>query len=51
MDLHGYATLDTPENPGIGEWTGSGPWGGNIKALVPSYSDDSIVLAGCGFSK
>lgn len=35
---------------GEGEWTGSGPWGGNLRGLAASWSDDDIVLAGCGFS-
>ncbi|HRW77398.1 MAG TPA: hypothetical protein P5207_01895, partial [Candidatus Sabulitectum sp.] len=35
---------------GVGEWTRTGPWGGNIKALAVSSVDSNLVLAGCGFS-
>jgi photosystem II stability/assembly factor-like uncharacterized protein len=47
---HGYLPVEESVPPGIGEWTSSGPWGGNLKAIVASVSDDDIVLAGCGFS-
>lgn len=47
---HGYLPVEQPASPGIGEWTGSGPWGGNLKAIAVSALDDDIVLAGCGFS-
>ena len=46
----GYASIEVPGEPGIGQWTGTGPWGGNLKAIVPSPSDGDLVLAGCGFS-
>ena len=48
--IQGYSSIESPGFPGIEEWTGSGPWGGNVKALVTAFSNDSIVLAGCGFS-
>ncbi len=35
---------------GQGEWTGNGPWGGNVKALAASPGDNDLVLAACGFS-
>jgi len=46
----GYSELIEPVTPGVGEWTGSGPWGGNLRGLAASESDNSIVIAGCGFS-
>ncbi len=48
--MQGYSSIDSPGAPGVEEWTGTGPWGGNVKALVTAFSDDSIVLVGCGFS-
>ena len=48
--LKGYAPLTEPEATGQEEWTGSGPWGGNLRGLAASESDNSIVIAGCGFS-
>ena len=50
MTMQGYSSLSEPAVPGVGEWTGNGPWGGNLKGLAAAYSDNSIVLAGCGFS-
>lgn len=46
----GYSQVDVPVEPGVGEWTVTGPWGGNLKALAVSPSDGDLVLAGCGFS-
>lgn len=46
----GYAALESPVVPGVGEWTGDGPWGGNIKGLATSLADSTVVIAGCGFS-
>ncbi len=46
----GYSEVQTPVIPGNGEWTGLGPWGGNLRGLASSESDNSIVIAGCGFS-
>lgn len=50
--LHGYTDGSIPPgyNTGQGEWTGSGPWGGNLRALVPAVGDNSIVIAACGYS-
>ncbi len=48
--LNGYAQTGTPLPPGEGTWSPIGPWGGNVKALAVSPVDDTIVLAGCGFS-
>jgi len=50
--LHGYSTgsLSPGYDAGQGEWTGSGPWGGNLRALVPAVGNNSIVLAACGYS-
>jgi len=48
--LFGYCSTGQPVIPGQGEWTGSGPWGGNLKGLAVSGTSSSIVLAGCGFS-
>ena len=50
--LHGYIE-QAPAAPipaGQGEWTGNGPWGGNLKALVPSHENNGTVIAVCGFS-
>lgn len=35
---------------GEGTWTGSGPWGGNIRALATAVGDAGTVVAGCGYS-
>lgn len=49
--IPGFAvTGEAPAAAGYGEWTGSGPWGGNIRGLAVSPSDSTIVIAGCGFS-
>lgn len=48
--LQGYAEVAEPVNTGVGEWTGSGPWGGNLRGLAVSESDNDIVIAGCGFA-
>ena len=48
--IQGYLPVEEPVTPGIGEWTGSGPWGGNLRGLAVSGSDNDIVMAGCGFS-
>ncbi len=47
---YGMAATPAPFVMGEGEWTGNGPWGGNLKALVASPEDNSIVIAACGFS-
>lgn len=50
--LQGYCTEPLPAvaDAGQGEWTGSGPWGGNLRALVPAVGDNSTVVAACGYS-
>lgn len=48
--MQGFFELAAPVPPGTGEWTGSGPWGGNLKGLAASSSDSTVVIAGCGFS-
>lgn len=50
--LHGFTNAAMPVqfDAGQGEWTGSGPWGGNLRALVPAVGDNSIVIAACGYS-
>ncbi len=48
--LQGYSAELEPVPTGSSEWTGSGPWGGNLRGLAASESDNSIVIAGCGFS-
>ncbi|MBN2586893.1 MAG: T9SS type A sorting domain-containing protein [Candidatus Fermentibacteraceae bacterium] len=50
LDVQGYAVSEMLPATGVGEWTGSGPWGGNLKGLAMSGSDSSVVIAGCGFS-
>lgn len=50
--LNGYEPWQ-PSAPfvlGQGQWTSGGPWGGNLKALVPSMENSDIVIAACGFS-
>lgn len=32
----------------VGEWTGSGPWGGNIRSIVTDPTDPMHVFAACG---
>jgi len=34
----------------IGSWSGSGPWGGNVRSLATSASDPMNVITACGFS-
>ena len=48
--MQGFSDLDGPPAVGTGEWTGNGPWGGNLKGLATSCSDSTVVIAGCGFS-
>lgn len=49
---NGYTSEDLLALPvyGQGEWTGEGPWGGNVRALAASPGDSSVVIVGCGFS-
>ncbi|MDD4223641.1 MAG: FlgD immunoglobulin-like domain containing protein [Candidatus Cloacimonetes bacterium] len=35
---------------GVNEWTGSGPWGGNVRGLVTDPANPQRVLAACGSS-
>jgi len=39
-----------PEPLGTDTWTGSGPWGGNVRAIAALPSDDAILVTGCGYS-
>lgn len=49
---NGYTSEDLLDPPvyGQGEWTGQGPWGGNVRALVTSPAEGSVAIVGCGFS-
>lgn len=51
-NMHGYTECTVPPGlpAGPGQWTGNGPWGGNLKALVAAPDDNSTVIAACGFS-
>ncbi|MCD4708634.1 MAG: T9SS type A sorting domain-containing protein [Candidatus Sabulitectum sp.] len=48
MFMQCSSSQDEPGTPGLGEWTGHGPWGGKVNVLVTAWNNDSIVLAGCG---
>lgn len=44
-----------PDSPpsyvsGEGTWTGSGPWGGNLRGLAALPFEDEVLVAGCGYS-
>ena len=48
-ELFGYAPTDPPA-AGTGTWTGSGPWGGNVRAIASLPGSGSVLSAGCGYS-
>ncbi|MBN1948176.1 MAG: hypothetical protein JW784_00370, partial [Candidatus Cloacimonetes bacterium] len=34
----------------VGEWSGAGPWGGNVRSLTVDGSAEERMAVGCGFS-
>jgi len=34
----------------VGEWTGAGPWGGNVRSIITDPSNNLHVFAACGFN-
>lgn len=49
--LPGFAnTVPEPFSAGEGTWTGSGPWGGNLRAIASLPGSSSVLVAGCGYS-
>lgn len=43
---------EIPEPVPAGEdtWTGSGPWGGNLRAIASLPGSPSVLIAGCGYT-
>jgi photosystem II stability/assembly factor-like uncharacterized protein len=41
---------DDSQTRDVGSWTGSGPWGGNVRSIITDYANPMHVFAACGFN-
>ncbi|MDM7993138.1 MAG: hypothetical protein QUS11_07465 [Candidatus Fermentibacter sp.] len=48
-ELFGFSPTE-PSAAGTGTWTGSGPWGGNVRAIAALPGSSPVLVAGCGYS-
>jgi hypothetical protein len=48
--VQGYSGVAVSGVTGQEQWTGTGPWGGNVGGFAVSPVDNSVVIVGCGFS-
>ncbi|HNX01124.1 MAG TPA: hypothetical protein PKK33_07140, partial [Candidatus Cloacimonadota bacterium] len=44
-------TTPAPAIRDVGSWTGSGPWGGNVRSIITDPANSMHVLAACGFNQ